>query len=145
MMDSMVQEQRGKMYGKKPIVPVRQVGRLLFVSGNGCNDYRQGRIGEELTIQDGYDACRNIVLRILHVVQDAIGSLDQIDQVVNAVGFVNAAENFDGLDQVFDGCSDLLYELFGDRGICPRIILGTHNLPMGNTAAEIELIFSLKG
>ncbi len=139
-----LKELRKEMFGKKPIIPVRRVGRLLFVSGNGCNEFRRGHIGDNLTVQDGYDACRNIVLRILHAVRDSIGSLDRIDQVVNAIGFVNTVENFDQLDKVFDGCSDTLYDIFGDRGICPRTIIGTHNLPMGNTAAEIELIFSLK-
>lgn len=131
-------------YRGKGLVTARQVGNLLFLSGYGADTYRQGRIGENLTIDDGYEACRYIAMRHIAALIDELGDLSRVDELLRAFGFINIAEGFTELDRVFDGYSDLMATVFGKRGVCPRTIMGTHSLPVGNTAAEIELILSIK-
>lgn len=131
-------------YRGKGLVTARYTGNLLFLSGYGADTCRQGRIGESLTADDGYEACRYIAMRHIAALIDELGDLSRVDALLRAFGFINVAEGFTEIDQVFDGYSDLMAAIFGKRGICPRTIMGTHNLPVGNTAAEIELILSIK-
>jgi len=140
----MAHDLRRELYGSRPIIGARKVGNLLFVSGSGSSTFAQGHIGANLGVKEGYAACQNITLRILKVVYDSIGNLDNIDQIVSAFALVNADDSFTDLHAVFAGCSDTLYTIFGDKGICPRTVMGTRNMPSGNTAAEIELLFLLK-
>lgn len=128
----------------KPLVSVRRYGNLLFTSGFGCNEFRQGHVGKNLSKEDGYLACQNVALRLLNCVREAIGDLDRVDQVLFAFGLVNCDDEFADVNAVFDGFSDTLYEVLGERGICPRTVGGTRNLPVGNTAAEIEMILSIR-
>ena len=140
----MASDLRKELYEARPIIMTRKIGNLLFVSGHGCNDFAQGHIGANLSVKEGYAACQNITMRILKAVYDAVGNLDNVSQVVSAFALVNADDSYTDLHAVFAGCADTLYAIFGDKGICPRTVMGTHNLPVGNTAAEIELLFLLR-
>ena len=62
----------------KPLVSVRRYGNLLFTSGFGCNEFRQGHVGGNLTKEDGYLACQNVALRLLNCVREAVGDLDRV-------------------------------------------------------------------
>ncbi|MDD2579683.1 MAG: RidA family protein [Eubacteriales bacterium] len=131
-------------YKGRALVGVRRVGNLLFTSGSGCAEFRQGRVGENLTFEDGYLACQHIATIQLMMIREEIGDLDRIDQFHRAFGLISCDDDFHDLDKVFDGFSDVLHTVFGERGKHTRTVMGTRHLPVGNTAAEIELILSIK-
>lgn len=126
------------------LVSVRRVGNLLFTSGSGCGTFRQGLIGSQLTFEDGYLACQHIATIQLGMIRQYLGDLDKVDQILRVYGHLTVADDFHDLDKVADGFTDVLGAVFGDRGRAPRTILGSRNLPVGNTAAELELILSVK-
>lgn len=135
---------------KKGIVLMRQVGSLLYVSGHGPEDQAsgkpifQGRIGEELTIEEGYKAARECAIIILGALKDTLGSLDRVGQIVKAFGLVNCGKDFSDVNQVFDGFSDTIVEVLEERGYHARTVMGTRNLPNGNIPVEIEVIVSIR-
>lgn len=126
----------------------RQHGDLLFVSGHGPHDddgnvlYR-GQVGAEVSIDDAYLAARATGIQILRSMRDYLGDLDRVDYLVKALGFVNSAPGFSEQPQVMHGFSDLMTELFGERGQHARSAIGTSALPL-NQAVEIELIAAIK-
>lgn len=126
------------------LVSVRRVGNILWTSGSGCGDFRQGLIGSQLTFEDGYLACQHIATIQLGMIRDYLGDLDKVDQILRIYGHVAVDDNFHDLDKVADGFTDVMAAVFGDRGKAPRLILGSRNLPVGNTAAELEVILSVK-
>jgi enamine deaminase RidA (YjgF/YER057c/UK114 family) len=127
-------------------VPYVREGSLLFVAGqapteNGAIRYA-GRIGAELSQQQGYDAARLCALNSLAQVQAALGSLDKVRQVVSLRGFVSSAPEFYNQAQVVNGASDLMVAVFGELGRHARAAVGANVLPM-NMAVEIELVFAV--
>ncbi len=128
-------------------VPAKQVGTLVYVSGqgpakDGCFPY-VGRVGADVSLEQGYESARLCALNGLAAVQDLIGSLDRIAEVVHVRGFVNSAPDFHDQPRVINGASELLVEIFGDRGRHARAALGTSNLP-GNIPVEIEFVFRVE-
>ncbi len=128
----------------RALVSVRRVGNILFTSGSGCGTFRQGQIGKDITFEDGYLACQHIATIQLSMIREYLGSLDQVDQILRVYGHVTVADGFHDLDKVADGFTDVMAAVFGDRGKAVRTILGSRNLPVGNTAAELEVILSVK-
>ena len=117
-------------------------GNLLFISGGLPIDGDMkviGKVPTEVSIEDARQGARMIVLNRLAVIRDAIGSLDKVKQIVALNGFVNSAPDFYGHPQVVNGASELLVELFGDKGKHSRTALGAASLPL-NVAVEINLI-----
>lgn len=131
-------------YKGRALVNCRRVGNLLFTSGSGCAEFRQGHVGGNLTFEDGYAACQHIATIQLMMIREELGDLDRVDHLLRAFGLISCDDNFHDLDKVFDGFSDVMYEVFRHRGVCTRTVMGTRHLPVGNTAAEIELILSVK-
>ncbi|WP_432842684.1 RidA family protein [Dactylosporangium sp. CA-092794] len=130
------------------LAPSRRHGDLLFVSGHGPEDNDgnllfRGRLGAEVSIEDGYQAARATGVQLLRTVRDALGSLDRVDAIVKALGFVNSAPDFHDQPAVMHGFSDLMTEVFGERGIHARSAIGTSNLPL-NQPVEIELIVAIR-
>lgn len=131
---------------RKPVVVLKQIGNLLYTSGHGPEDQVTGkplfagRIGADLTTEQGYAAARECALILLGGMQDYLGNLERIKTLVKATALVNVAENFHDLDSVMNGFSDLMAEVLEERGYHTRTIMGTHNLPNGNIPIEIELI-----
>ncbi len=131
---------------RKPIVAVRQVGNLLYTSGHGPEDQitgkplYAGRIGKDLTPQEGYAAARECGIILIGALRDYLGNLDRIRKLVKATALVNVEGDFCNLDEVMDGFSDLMVEVFDERGYHARTIMGTHNMPNNNIPVEIELI-----
>lgn len=123
-----------------------QAGNLLFVSGHGpYNDGKvktAGKVGRDLTLEEGYAAARNVGLNCLATVRDALGSLDRVKRVVKLLGMVNCAEEFTGQPKVINGCSDLLVEVFGEQGKHARSAVGMQALPNG-IPVEIEMILEI--
>jgi enamine deaminase RidA (YjgF/YER057c/UK114 family) len=113
-------------------------GDLLFLSGQGADGW-VGRLGADLAVEQGRAAARDCALNLLAQARDALGSLDQVAQVVKLVGFVACTPGFTAVPAVVDGASALLVELFGDRGRHARSAVGVAALPLG-FAVELELV-----
>jgi len=117
-------------------------GDLLFVGGHGPIDGPRtivGKVGTELTLEQGRDAARMTALSLLATMHAELGSLDRVQQIVKVFGMVNVGGAFDQMPAVIDGCSDLLVEVFGDKGRHTRSAVGLASLPFG-IAVEIELV-----
>jgi enamine deaminase RidA (YjgF/YER057c/UK114 family) len=123
-----------------------QTGNLLFVSGHGpTQDGRFtsiGKIGKDLSVEDGYAAARLVALNCLASAKSVIGDLDRITRVVKILGMVNCTEDFGDQPKVINGASDLLVQLYGDSGRHARSAVGMQALPFG-IAVEIEMIFEV--
>jgi enamine deaminase RidA (YjgF/YER057c/UK114 family) len=121
-------------------------GNLLFLSGGLPIDGEKkviGKVPSEVSIEEAREGARMIILNRLAVIRDAIGSLDKVKQIVALNGFVNSAPDFFGHPQVINGASELLVELFGDKGKHSRTALGAAALPL-NVAVEINLIVEVE-
>lgn len=134
----------------QPVRPVAtyvrwvKTGNLLFVSGTGpADDQPKGKLGRDLTIEQGNAAARSTGLQILATVKDAVGSLDNVSRVVKVLGMVNSDPEFGDQPKVINGCSDLFVEVFGDAGYHTRSAVGFVALP-NQISVEIEATFELK-
>lgn len=134
----------------KPVAvyrPVLVVQGLAYVSGHGpvCVDGSliRGRVGSDLTLEEGHAAARQVGLAILATLREHFGSLDRIGRVVKLLGMVNSAPDFYDHPKVINGCSELFAEVFGEEhGIGTRSAVGMGPLP-GNISVEIEAVFEL--
>ena len=121
-------------------------GNLLFLSGGLPIDGDRkiiGKVPSTVSIEEAVEGARMIILNRLAVIQDEIGSLDKVKQIVALTGFVNSEPDFYGHPQVINGASELLVEIFGDRGKHSRTALGAASLPL-NVAVEINLIVEIE-
>ena len=121
-------------------------GNLLFLSGGLPIDGETkviGKVPTDVSIDQAREGARIIILNRLAVIQDAIGSLDKVKQIVALNGFVNSEPDFYGHPQVINGASELLVEIFGDKGKHSRTALGAAALPL-NVAVEINLIIEIE-
>ncbi|RZT23920.1 enamine deaminase RidA (YjgF/YER057c/UK114 family) [Fictibacillus sp. BK138] len=119
-----------------------RVGNLLFTAGQGVDQYH-GKLGENLTLEDGYAASRQSMLNLLAVVGHELGSLNKVKRIVKLLGFVNCTEDFTDQPKVINGASDLLVNIFGEKGKHARSAVGMAQLP-GGTAIEIEMIVEIE-
>jgi enamine deaminase RidA (YjgF/YER057c/UK114 family) len=119
-----------------------RAGDLLFLSGQGADGW-VGRLGADLTVEQGRLAARDCARNLLAQTRDALGSLDQVAQVVKLVGFVACTPEFTAVPAVVDGASTLLVDLFGDRGRHARSAIGVATLPLG-FAVELELVVQVR-
>ncbi len=120
-------------------------GNLLFLSGGLPIDGDRkiiGKVPTDVSIEQAQEGARIIILNRLAVIQEEIGSLDKVKQIVALNGFVNSAPDFYGHPQVINGASELLLEIFGDKGKHSRTALGAAALPL-NVAVEINLIVEI--
>ena len=127
-------------------VPSVRSGNLLFISGTlpsreGKLIY-SGKLGREVTVEQGIECARLALLNSLAIVKQEIGDLDQVKRIVRLGGFVASAEGFIQQPQVLNGASLLLNELFGDRGKHARAAVGAAELPL-NAPVEIELVVEI--
>jgi enamine deaminase RidA (YjgF/YER057c/UK114 family) len=122
-------------------------GNLVFLSGHGPvlddGSLITGKVGTDLTIDEGYNAARQVALVLLASLKSEIGDLDKVRRVVKLLGMVNCAPDFTDQPKVINGASDLLVELFGDKGRHARSAVGMNALPM-NIAVEIEMIVEIE-
>lgn len=123
-----------------------QCGTLLFSSGHGpVRDGSvavAGTLGLDLTVEDGYKTARSVGLNVLASVRQAVGSLDRVRRVVKVLGMVRATADFGDHPKVINGFSDLMIEVFEDRGRHARSAVGMGSLPNG-MPVEIEAIFEI--
>lgn len=125
------------------------VGNVVFVSGHGRDltgpgVKAAGKVGKDLTVEEGYVAARAVALSILASLKQELGDLDRVKRVIRLFGMVNAAPGFDRMPQVIDGASDFFYELLGPKnGQHARSAVGMYELPHG-IPVEINGEFELK-
>ncbi len=127
--------------------PVVHVGRMLYISGHGPvlpdGSMITGKVGGDLSEEDGRRAARQVGLKILATLKAQIGNLDRIEKWVKVLGMVNAAPDFGRHPHIINGFSELMVELWGDNGRAARSAVGMGSLP-NNIAVEIEAIVLLK-
>ena len=126
--------------------PVKQVGNLLYVSGQGATvkgiPEIVGKVGAERTLEEGRQAARLCALNALSTLEDYLGDLNRIKSVVKTLGFVASAAGFNDQPKVIDGASSLYQEIWGEDGVGARSAISTNELP-GNITVEIEFIFEV--
>jgi enamine deaminase RidA (YjgF/YER057c/UK114 family) len=118
---------------------------LVYVGGHGPiggDEVIRGKVGGDLSLEDGKQAARLTALSILATLQAELGDLERISRIVKVFGMVNVAPGFNQTPAVIDGCSDLLVEIFGEKGRHIRSAVGLAELPF-DIAVEIELIARL--
>lgn len=133
----------------KPVaayVPGVVDGKRIYTSGqlptqNGV--LIKGRLGENLTVEEGYAAARICALNCLGVLKSLVGDLDGVEQILKVVGFVNSTLEFDAQAKVVNGASELLGEVFGKAGVHARSAVGVAALPLG-AACEVEIIAKIR-
>jgi enamine deaminase RidA (YjgF/YER057c/UK114 family) len=124
------------------------VGNMLYVSGHGpakidAQSPVAGRVGSDLTLEQGKEAARLVGLHILATVRNSLGSLDKVKRLVKTLGMVNATAVFKDHPQVINGFSELMAEVFGEEaGVGARSAVGMGSLP-SNIPVEIECIFEV--
>ena len=128
-------------------VPARRVGNLLFTAGHTPRapdgTPTPGKLGADLTVQEGYAAARIAGLNLLSTVRNTLGSLDEVVQVVKVLGMVNCTPDFGQQPQVVNGFSELIVEICGEeRGMGGRAAVGMASLPE-NMPVEVEAIFEV--
>ena len=120
-----------------------QSGSLLFISGQlpfveGALKYT-GKLGAEVTTEEGADAARQAALNALAVADAELGSLDRVRRVVRLVGFVASAPGYTDQARIMNGASELMRQIFGDAGMHARLAVGVNELPLG-PPIELEVI-----
>lgn len=122
-------------------------GDLLYISGQlPFKDGKvavEGHLGQDVSVEDGQDAAKWCAVNILAQVKAAVGSLDNIEQVIKLGAFVSCAPDFKQHPQVVNGASDFMVEVLGDKGRHARAAVGMSSLPL-NAAVEIEAIIRVK-
>jgi enamine deaminase RidA (YjgF/YER057c/UK114 family) len=134
----------------KPVaayVPAVRSGNLVFTAGQGPTmdgkPMFTGKLGRELTEEQGYKAAQLCVVNCLACVKSVIGDLDKVEQVVKLLGFVASVDGFTRQPWVMNGASELLIKLYGDRGQHARSAIGTNQLPL-DIPVEVEIVVRVR-
>lgn len=124
-----------------------RTGNLVYTSGHGPlqsdGTYLTGKLGDTLDVDQGYEAARLTAIALLSSLKSEIGDLSRVRRIVKVTGMVNSTPDFVDQSKVINGCSDLLVEIFGDRGRHARAAVGMAALPRG-FAVEIEMIVEVE-
>lgn len=124
-----------------------RTGNLVFLSGHGPTKSDgtsiKGRVGDDLTLEQGIDAARVAAISLLSTLKAEVGDLNRVKRIVKVNGWVNCKSDFKDQPKVMNGCSDLLVSVFGENGKHARTSLGTNALP-SNIAVEIEMVVEVK-
>lgn len=124
-----------------------RVGNLLFLAGKGPNlpdgGFVTGKLGLDLSVEQGREAARLVGIQQLAVLKAELGDLNKVKRIVKVLGLVNCANDFTQQPQVVNGFSDLMVDVFGEKGKHARSAVGTNSLPM-NIAVEVELIVEVE-
>ncbi|SRR5215467_1008985 len=128
-------------------VPVVITDNLVFVSGqlpieqgsNSSDIKFKGKVGKDISLEDGRKAAQLCTMNALSQLEFALGSLDRVDKFIKISGYVNCEASFTEHPKVIDGASDLILQIFGEKGKHTRVALGMNSLPL-NGAVEIDYI-----
>lgn len=122
-------------------------GSLLFLSGQGPREanghLHTGKVGIDVTVEQAYGHARLTGINLLSVMQGVLGDLGRVGRIVKLLGMVNATPDFGDHPSVINGCSDLLVQVFGERGEHARSAVGVGSLP-GNITVEIEAVVAIR-
>jgi len=129
-------------------IPATRSGNLVFLSGHGPvgpsgNIEIRGRLGADVTIEQGYEAAKLTALALLGSLKTEIGDLDKVTRILKVLGMVRCTEDFGQTPAVINGASDLFVELFGERGRHARSAVGLYELPF-QMAVEIEMVVEVR-
>ena len=120
-----------------------RTGDLLFLAGKGPKkddgENIVGKLGDDITVEEGYEAARWAAINQLAVLKAELGNLNRVKRIVKVKGMVNAVPDFTDHSKVINGYSDLMVKVFGDRGKHARAAVGMGSLP-GNMAVEVEMV-----
>lgn len=154
----MAQDPEAKLKEKGIVLPTPQkpvanyvnavrVGNLLYLAGKGPTrpdgSNITGKVGKDLTIEQGYEAARLTAINHIAVLKAELGDLKKVKRIVKALGMVNCTEDFKDQPKVINGYSDLMVEIFGEKGKHARSAVGMYALPF-NTAVEVEVIVEVE-
>ena len=128
-------------------IATKKVGNLLFISGqisiNSNGELIKGKIGKDLSLEDGYNAAQNCGLSIISQVKKACDDdLSKVKSCIKLTGFVNSTNDFIDQAKIINGASDLIASVFGEAGMHTRAAVSTNSLPLG-VAVEVDAIFEL--
>lgn len=128
-------------------VKVVRTGNLLYLAGEGPlrgdGSYITGKVGADLTTEQGYEAARQTGIAVLSTLKNELGDLNKVKRIVKVLGMVNCPNTFTDHPKVIKGFSDLMVAVFGDKGKHARSAVGMNSLPM-NTSVEIEVIVEIE-
>lgn len=135
---------------KKPIanfVTSVRDGNKLYLSGHGycgeATEVDRGKLGKDLTVEQGYQAARNVGLCMLATIKEAIGDLGKVRRIIRVFGMVNCTPEFTQQPQVMNGFSDLMVNVFGEQGKHVRSAVGMSSLP-GGMSVEVEMMLEIE-
>ena len=124
-----------------------RTGNLLFLSGKGPikedKTYVTGKVGKDLTIEQGNEAARLVAIDHIAVLKDELGDLSKVKRIIKAFGMVNCTSDFVDQAKVINGYSDLMFSIFGEKGRHARSAVSMHALPL-NFAVEVEVIVEIE-
>jgi enamine deaminase RidA (YjgF/YER057c/UK114 family) len=124
-----------------------RTGNLLYLAGHGPTKADgsniTGKVGKDLTTEQGYDAAKQTGIAILSTLKGELGDLNKVKRIVKVLGMVNCTENFVDQPKVMNGFSDLMVAVFGDKGKHARSAVGMYALP-SNISVEIEIIIEVE-
>ena len=126
-------------------VPFVQTGKLVFLSGHIAKQNGKawvGQLGRDMTTEQAQAAARSVAIDLLGTLHAAVGDLNKVQRIVKVMSLVNSTPDFTEQHLVTNGCSELIGEIFGDKGAHARSAFGVAQLPMG-ACVEIELIAEL--
>lgn len=120
-----------------------RTGNLLYLAGKGPSGpdgkWITGKLGKDLTIEQGYDAAKSVALAHVAVLKHELGDLSKVKRIVKVLGMVNTTPDFIDHSKVMNGYSDMMFEIFGEKGKHARSSVGMNSLPFG-IAVEVEVI-----
>jgi enamine deaminase RidA (YjgF/YER057c/UK114 family) len=122
-------------------LPCVKSGNLVFLSGVISD--KKGKLGKDLTTEEGYEESKKCLIKLLSNLKGFIKNLDNVVRIVKVEGYVNSTDTFSEQSKVINGASDLLIDIFGDKGKHSRIAVGVMSLPL-NAAIEISMIVEVK-
>ncbi|MFN8347648.1 MAG: RidA family protein [Spirosomataceae bacterium] len=128
-------------------VPAVRTGNLLFLSGTGPSDANgnpiTGKVGRDLTVEEGQKAARSVAIAQIAVLKKELGDLSRVKRIVKVLGMVQCIDTFTEQPKVMNGFSDLMVQVFGEKGKHARSAVGMSSLPR-NIAVEVELIVEIE-
>jgi enamine deaminase RidA (YjgF/YER057c/UK114 family) len=128
-------------------VHVVRVGNLLYLAGKGPmkpdGSVVTGKLGKDLNIEQGYEAARLTAINHIAVLKATLGKLEKVKRIVKVLGMVNCTSDFTDQPKVINGYSDLMVQVFGEKGKHARSAVGMHSLPLG-MAVEVEVIVEIE-
>jgi enamine deaminase RidA (YjgF/YER057c/UK114 family) len=123
-------------------VPAVLVDNIVYVAGQTPKDgdklLYKGKVGRDLSVEDGYSAAKICALRCISAVKEMAGNLDRVERIIKLTGYVNSCEDFTKQSIVINGASELLESIFGEKGKHVRVAVGCNSLP-GDASVEIEM------